>query len=68
MWKRFVSLFCFASVAALPVKVFAEWTPLITSGSFTGIETDALTAATGILGIMIIVVAVGILVAVFVRH
>jgi hypothetical protein len=46
------------------VPVFA-WVPLITSDAFTGINTDVLTTATGIISIMVVVVGIGILVKVF---
>lgn len=46
-------------------RVFADgstWTPLITSGSFTGITADVGSAASGIVGVCLIVCGVGILV------
>ena len=46
------------------VSSFA-WVPLITSDAFTGINTDVLTTATGIISIMVVVVGIGILVKVF---
>jgi len=49
-----------------PAVTFA-WVPLITSDAFTGINTDVLTTATGIISIMVIVVGIGILVAVLTR-
>lgn len=48
-------------------KVYAEWTPLITSGDFTGITTDVSAVATGIITICLIVVGLGILVRVLAR-
>ncbi|MDW7772537.1 MAG: hypothetical protein SCH71_06565 [Desulfobulbaceae bacterium] len=38
-----------------------EWTPLITAAAFTGIQTDVLTVATGILTIGLSILGVGIL-------
>lgn len=41
------------------------WVPLITSDAFTGINTDVLTTAAGIISIMVVVVGIGILIRVF---
>lgn len=41
--------------------VQAAWTPLITSDSFTGIQTDVLTTATGVMSVILIVLGIGIL-------
>lgn len=40
----------------------SSWTPLISSGSFTGITADVGSAASGIVGVCLIVCGVGILV------
>jgi hypothetical protein len=48
-------------------RVFADgatWTPLLSSSSFTGITTDAGTAASGIVGVMLIVCGIGVLIRV----
>lgn len=45
----------------------AEWTPLISAASFTGIETDVLTAVGGIMTICLIVVGAGILIKMLMR-
>lgn len=45
----------------------ADWTPLVTSSSFAGITTDVGTAASGIVGVCLIVVGLGILVKCFTR-
>ena len=37
------------------------WTPLITAANFTGIQTDLLTAVTGIMALLLIVVGLGVL-------
>jgi hypothetical protein len=50
-----------------PATVFAEWTPLITASDFTGINTDLLTTASGILGLVVIVLGIGILIRAMVR-
>ena len=42
-----------------------EWTPLIQSTYFDGIRTDLLTTVSGIVGCLLIVVALGILYKVF---
>ena len=66
--KYFLKAFVCGLVAVAPVKAFADWTPLVTSAMFDGVSADTITAATSILGLMVVVVAVGILVTVFVRH
>jgi len=38
--------------------MFFAWTPLITSGDFTGIQTDVVTAGTGILAVAVIVLGI----------
>lgn len=47
--------------------MFLAWTPLITSDMFSGIQTDVLTTATGIIGILIVIVGVGMLARTFGR-
>jgi hypothetical protein len=42
--------------------VYADWTPLVTSGSFAGIQTDLLTVAAGVLALAVIVFGIGLLV------
>lgn len=42
-----------------------EWTPLIQATYFDGIRTDLLTTVAGIVGCLLIVVALGILYKVF---
>jgi hypothetical protein len=37
------------------------WTPLIAASDFTGIQTDLLTTATGMVSILLIVVGLGFL-------
>lgn len=34
------------------------WTPLISSGDFTGIQTDVVTAGTGILSVVVVVMGI----------
>ena len=41
------------------------WTPLITSSMFTGITTDCLTATTGLMGLALIVLGIGVIYRVF---
>ena len=45
----------------------ADWTPMITSSSFTGITADAGTAASGIVGVCLIVLGLGMLMRVLTR-
>jgi hypothetical protein len=42
-------------IALWASKVNAEWTPLITASNFTGVQTDVLTAGTGVLSIAVII-------------
>lgn len=42
--------------------VNAAWTPLVTAADFTGMQTDTLTVASGVIGVMVIVVGIGILI------
>jgi hypothetical protein len=42
-------------IALWSTKVNAEWTPLITASNFTGVQTDVLTAGTGVLSIAVII-------------
>lgn len=51
----------------VPSMVFASWTPLISSSSFTGIQTDVQTAASGILAIALVILGVGLLIRVLSR-
>lgn len=44
-----VTVLCWSSC------VSAAWTPLITSENFTGVQTDVLTAGTGVLSIAVII-------------
>lgn len=41
------------------------WTPLVASSDFDGIQADLITVAGGIVGCLLIVLAVGILIKVF---
>lgn len=34
------------------------WTPLISAGDFTGIQTDVLTAATGVIALVVVLLGV----------
>lgn len=47
--------------------VWADYTPLVTSASFTGIQTDVTTAAAGIVSVCLIVVGLAFLVRAFTR-
>jgi len=44
-----------------------EWTPLIASTDFDGIQVDLMTAVTGLLSLALIIVGVGVLYRVFAR-
>lgn len=71
MFKRFkLKVVGFVSavsgaVVALPGSALAEYTPLITSGDFTGIQTDVSTAVTGIISISLIILGATILLRAF---
>lgn len=43
------------------------WTPLLSASDFTGIETDLMTAATGLLGLTLIIVGIGVIYRIFSR-
>jgi hypothetical protein len=45
----------------IPSVASADWTPLITSSTFTGATTDVLTAVTAVLGVWVILWAAGAL-------
>ena len=60
--KMCVTLFfVLGSKSAFADPPAPAWTPLITSSAFDGIRTDVTTACVGILGILIIIVAVALL-------
>lgn len=48
------------------MTIFA-WTPLIAASDFTGLQTDLLTASTGIITAVLVVVGVGILIRMLTR-
>jgi hypothetical protein len=54
--------FAVVSALLLPSVVCAEWTPLVTSSNFTGLQTDLGTVATGVLVLVVIVLGIGILI------
>ncbi len=58
--KRLFLVPCFLSVFV--GVAYAEWTPLITSSDFTGVQTDLLTVASGVLGLSVIVLGLFILI------
>lgn len=62
----FPFLFILCTLIRAPAA-YAEWTPLVTSDMFTGVQTDILTAATGILSVVLIVLGIGILIRVLSR-
>lgn len=62
--KRVYDRFAGFGLSGSRVTAFT-WVPLITSDAFTGIHTDVLTTATGIISIMVVVVGIGILIRVF---
>ena len=47
--------------------MLAAWVPLISSDSFTGIQTDVTTTAAGIVSVLLIIVGIGLLVKVLGR-
>lgn len=50
-----------ALLFTVPTLAHAEWTPLISSSNFSGIQTDLTTAAAGILACIVIVLGIGLL-------
>lgn len=46
---------------------YAEWTPLISTSLFDGLQADALTAAAGIVSVLLIILGIGLLVRVLSR-
>jgi hypothetical protein len=46
----------------VPGLAYADWTPLVTSGSFTGITTDVGTVAVGIISVSVILCGLGLIV------
>ena len=56
-----------ALLALSPSAVFADWTPMLSSSSFSGIQTDVQTAASGILAIALVILGVGLLIRVLSR-
>ncbi len=63
MLKRvfFTVLFFFGVTSAYADPPEPTWTPLISSSDFNGIRSDVTAACVGILGILIIIVAVALL-------
>lgn len=62
MLKRlFFTLLTFGAVPAYADPPAPTWTPLIQSSDFNGIRVDVTTACVGIIGILIIIVAVALL-------
>ena len=57
----------FPTIPWKEVKMFFAWTPLINSSDFTGIQTDVLTTAVGIISVVLIVLGIGILIRVLAR-
>lgn len=62
---------CFFAVLGLlyfaPGHALAAWTPMIQAADFDGIRTDTLTAATGIIGLVVLIVGVVMIVRVLAR-
>jgi hypothetical protein len=52
-------------ILGAPGAALADWTPLITSDSFTGIQTDVQTAAVGIMAVVLVILGVAVLMRVF---
>ena len=59
-----VVFFAVLLVLGIMTNAYA-WTPLIQASDFLGIQSDVLTTATGIISVVLIVLAVGIIVKVF---
>lgn len=47
--------------------MFFVWTPLIVSADFDGIKSDVLTTVAGILAVLLVIVAIGLLVKILGR-
>jgi hypothetical protein len=64
---KFLLSVWFAVIAffARPVLASAEWTPLVTSTMFDGIQTDLGTIASGMVTLLLIVLGIGIIWKVF---
>lgn len=56
--KKVLALISFISI---PAVAFADWTPLVTSDSFTGISADVQTAAAGIMAVVLVILGVAVL-------
>lgn len=54
----FFGLLALSLTMFFPVSASAVWTPLINASDFTGIQTDVLTAGTGILAVCVIILGV----------
>ena len=63
LFFRFLGV-AFAAVGSLLVSslAYADWTPLISSDDFTGMQDDMLTMVAGIVSIVLIVVGLGFLI------
>jgi uncharacterized iron-regulated protein len=59
--KMFYSLLFFLGFVKSVFASIPTWTPLIQASDFNGIRIDVTTACVGILGILIIIVAVALL-------
>lgn len=60
-------LFLSLCLSIISVPAFAAWTPLITSDDFSGMQTDVLTAAGGIVSVVLVIIGLGWLVRAFVK-
>ena len=54
-------------LSLLPVSAYADWTPLVTSDMFTGIQTDVMTVAGGIISVILIIIGLSFLVKAMVK-
>lgn len=54
-------------ILGLAGSAHADWTPLITADDFTGIQTDMMTVAGGIISVTLIIIGVSYLVRAMVK-
>lgn len=60
-----IALFLLSACFFVPRIAYAEWTPLISVSDFTGIKTDVLATAGGIISIFLIIAGLAILIRSF---
>lgn len=66
MKKILITLFAFLSMRGL-ASADMSYTPMLTSGAFTGVTTDVVTCATGIISVVLVILGVSYIVRMLVR-